>query len=94
MPYDEEVEETFVVRHHNRILRKVNKSLRKVTQKQQEHNDELFLQLCETENDAIIAMEKLRTLGEIDCDPLDYDTIVVRSLEALGKTQAIDQSSW
>jgi len=90
---DEEVEEVFILRRHNRALRSVNKSLRKLRNHSQEHTDEIFLALCDSDKEAELAMEKLRTLGEFDCDPGDYDFVVAGCLDALGKTQAIDQSS-
>ena len=90
---DEEVEEVFVLRRHNRALRSVNKNLRELRKHSQDHSDALFLALCDDSKEAEIAMEKLRTLGELDCDPLDYNHIVESCLEALGKTQAIDQNA-
>ncbi len=78
-----------VVRHHNRILRKVNKALRSTHKRIQEQADENFLQIVEVQSDAEIALEKLWTLGELDCGPQDYDSIVSFCLEALGKNENV-----
>jgi hypothetical protein len=78
-----------VLRHHNRALRNVNKSLRSGQKSSQEHSDELFLELCKSETDSQIAMEKIRAFGGIECGSGDYSFIVDKCLQALS---AIDQS--
>jgi hypothetical protein len=75
------------------VQRVVNKNLRRTLKTHQSTADSNFQELCETETEAELALEKLWTLGELDCGPLDYDSIVVQCLDALGKTQAMDQDS-
>jgi len=92
---DEDVE---VLRHQRRAQRSVNKYLRRAMKFFQKHNDELFLELCNTDctdftdQEAVNAMEKLWTLGEFSCGPRDYNFVVERCLEALGKANPIDHS--
>ena len=82
-----------VVRHHNRVLRKVHKTLRNALKLQQDKADSNFIEICETKTEAELALEKLWTLGEFECGPLDYEYIVERCLEVvrLGKTNPLDQ---
>jgi hypothetical protein len=91
--YQEETEEVFVLRKNNRVQRSVNKQLRRSLKNSQDQADSNFQELCETETESERALEKLWTLGELDCGPLDYDSIVALALEALGKQQAISQGN-
>jgi hypothetical protein len=91
--YDQEEEEIFVLRKNNRVQRVVNKNLRRTLKTHQSTADSNFQELCENETEAELALEKLWTLGELDCGPLDYDSIVALALEALGKQQAISQGN-
>jgi hypothetical protein len=88
----EDEDELQVVRHHNRVVRKVNKLLRTAQKKAQEDMDNMFLELCSMDMEAELAMEKLRTLGQIECGPRDYDKIVEVCLAALNVTKPIDQN--
>lgn len=90
MQQDDNVESLEVLRHHNRVLRKSNKSLRSIRSHFQNHADELFLELCNADSDAQIALEKIRTLGGIECGSGDYQMIVDSCLKALS---ALDQSN-
>ena len=71
-----------VVRHHNRVLRKVHKTLRRTIREQKEQADANFLKICETQTEAELAMEKLWTLGKLNCDPSDYESIIDILLDA------------
>lgn len=83
-------EQNAVLRQHNRALRSVNRQLRRLVKKSQDTADATFLELCASEvldtdpqASAEAALEKLRTLGGIDCGPEDYSLVVERCLEAL-----------
>jgi hypothetical protein len=80
------------LKRNNKIRRAVERKLRGALRKITEHNDQLFVELCETENAkaAELALEKLWTLGGFSCGPRDYEQIVERCLECLGKTKPID----
>ena len=71
-----------VVRHHNRVLRKVHKTLRRTIREQKEQADSNFIKICETQTEAELAMEKLWTLGKLNCDPSDYESIIDILLDA------------
>ena len=85
--HDEELQ---VLRQQRRAQRSVNKQLRRVMRHFQNHNDELFLELCNADSFAQVALEKIRTLGGIECGPSDYDLIVDKCLTALS---ALDQKN-
>ena len=89
----EEAEEVEVLRHHNRAQRSVNRHLRRAVKHFQNHTDELFLELCDSDTEAQIALEKIRTFGGLECDSGDYSFIVDSSVRALQELSAIDQSS-
>jgi hypothetical protein len=90
--FDENDEHIDVLRHHNRVQRRVNQALRRTLQEHRNRADENFIALCTTKTEAQEALEKLWTLGEINCGPEDYDTIVEHCLEALRQVNPIDQS--
>ena len=77
-----------VVRHHNRVLRKVHKTLRRTIREQKEQADENFLNICETQTDAESALEKLWTFGGFR-GPLDYEFLVEMCLRALEDSEAL-----
>lgn len=87
-----EDDELSVVRHHNRVLRRVHHALRRTHQRYEDNMDMLFRELCEQDNSAELAMEKLwRLLGlEGLCHPRDYDFIVEVAEKRL--TNQISQS--
>ena len=93
MAYEEDEDRVAVVKRHNRVLRKVHKQLRRTLNSATQHSDILFLELCNTDKSAEFAMEKLWTLGQFECGPKDYEYIVERCLDVLGKTKSIDQSA-
>jgi hypothetical protein len=83
--FEEDEEHNSVLQKHNRVLRKVNKVLRNSHKVTKDYNDALFRELCETDKEAELAMEKLWTLGgfELICGPKDYNTVVETCLAAL-----------
>jgi hypothetical protein len=72
-----------VVRHHNRVLRTVHKTLRNALKLQQEKADSNFIEICETKTEAELAIEELWMRGELDCSPQDYQTIIELAVAAL-----------
>ncbi len=82
MAYEDD-EHLEVVRHHNRVQRRVNSALRRALRYTVEYNDNLFKELCNQDKDAELAMEKLWTFGKFQCDPKNYDFIVEMCLRAL-----------
>lgn len=92
--YDIEEEEVFVLRHNNKAQRSVNRQLRRAIKHFQNHTDELFLELCDTDKEAEVAMEKLWTLGGFNCGPRDYDYMIDRCVDAvsaLAASNALDR---
>lgn len=87
MDWNDDNEHLMVVRKTNRVLRRVNQALRSANKTNKEYSDALFLELCEVDKEAELAMEKLWTLGNFSCDPRDYNTIVETCLKALSQTQ-------
>lgn len=83
--YDEESEEVFVLRHNNRAQRSVNRALRRAINRHQKHTDELFLELCKSDNSAEFALERIWSEVKLDCDLTDYDTIASKCIDALKK---------
>ena len=71
-----------VVRHHNRVLRKVHKTLRNALKLQQEKADSNFIEICETKTEAELALEKLWAFGGF-FGPLDLEILVDSYLEAM-----------
>jgi hypothetical protein len=71
-----------VVRHHNRVLRKVNHKLRNTARIQKEQADENFLRICEIKTEEQLAVEKLWTFGGFN-GPLDLDILVDTCLQLL-----------
>lgn len=76
-------EHVSVIRHQNRTLRKVHKTLRRAVKEAQEKADENFAQICEVKTEAELAIEELRMRGELECSPEDYHMIVELAVEAL-----------
>lgn len=68
----------------NRAQRSTNRKLRRAHKSEQEHSDELFVALCQSQLEAKAALGELWTRGGFRCGPEDYDQIVERCLEALG----------
>lgn len=62
---------------HNRILRKVNSRLRIQLSTHKENADRAIKELCETETEAERALRELWETGHFNCDPQDYDFIVM-----------------
>ena len=91
MAYEEDDEQIDVVRHHNRVQRRVNSSLRRALKYSVEYNDNLFMELCNSDSDkeAKLAMEKLWTLGKFQCGPQDYDFIVEMCIRALEDSETL-----
>jgi hypothetical protein len=86
-------EELAVVRQHNRALRTVHRQLRRALKYFTEYNDELFLELCNSNKEAELAFEKLWTLGGItECGPQDYNKIVEICLSKMNVIIPIDES--
>ena len=81
--YDEELEEVFVLRHNNRAQRSVNKALRRALKRYQIQNDELFLELCNTDQSAESALERIWSEAKLDCEIKDYETIASKCINAL-----------
>jgi hypothetical protein len=71
---DEEIVD--VLRSHRRTLRTVNKKIRKQVQELQDHADTLFAEICNTNDEAVLAMEKLATFGGFAIGPENYDHVV------------------
>jgi hypothetical protein len=84
-------EQLEVIRQHNKALRKVHKTLRRALKFAVEYNDNLFLELCNSDKEAELAMEELWARGNFKCGPRDYRDIVEACLTALAKP--IDQRS-
>jgi hypothetical protein len=63
-------------RHHNRVLRTVNKNLRARATRIHEKADELFASLCETNDGATEAFGELWGSALFDCGPEDYNFMV------------------
>ena len=93
MTWQEDEEEVEVLRHHNRAQRSVNKQLRRAVKHFQNHTDELFLELCDSDTESQLALEKIRTFGGLECGPSDYSYIVDSSVRALQELSAINQQS-
>jgi hypothetical protein len=89
-----EDERLSVLQQHNRALRIVHRQLRKALKYTVEYNDNLFLELCNSDPEAGLAMEKLWTLGGMQdiCGPRDYDKIVEVCLSKMNVTSPIDHS--
>lgn len=85
--FNDDNEQELVIRNHNRVLRGVNKALRKAQSLRQEYNDALFRELCNTESNhnAELALRRLWEEGGFQppCGPEDYETIVDTCLRAL-----------
>lgn len=81
--YDEEIEETFVLRHNNRAQRSVNRALRRALKQQQLHNDELFEELCNYDMTAEMALERIWSECGLSCDVHDFDAISDICIEAI-----------
>jgi hypothetical protein len=83
-----------VVRRQNRTLRKIHKILRSALKSSKVYSDQLFLELCEHDSEARIALEKLWALGGMQeiCDPLDYNKVVEVCIQKMNVTSPIDQS--
>ena len=79
---EENDEHISVLRHHNRAQRSVNRQLRRALKRHQDNADAVFLDICETQTEAELAMEKLWTLGKLNCDPSDYESIIDILLDA------------
>lgn len=83
----------------NRVIRVRNKRLRTQLLEAQRQMDDVFLALDSTPTLAEEALEKIRTLGELQCDAGDYDSVVKLVLDKLGKQQTntpenSDNYSW
>jgi len=72
-------------RHHNRVLRTVNKSLRRKSERLGAKADELFTALCEVDVQAQEALRELWERGGFQppIGPEDYTIIIERSIAAL-----------
>ena len=81
MAYEED-DQVYVVRHQNRILRKVNRALRRTRNEIQEQADANFLQVCEVKSESQLAVEKLWTYGGFN-GPLDLEVLVDTCLKLL-----------
>lgn len=81
-----------VVRHHNRALRRVNKSLRDSHKLNQEYNDALFEELCSHNTDAELALRKLWEEGglQLSCSSEDYTFIVDSAIRALNVQRTLE----
>lgn len=84
----EEEEQIQVIRKNNRALRKVHKHLRRALKFSREYNDNLFLELCESDSLAQEALDRIRIEGNIDCDSDDYEYIIFECLKALQESRA------
>jgi hypothetical protein len=71
---DEEIVD--VLRSHRRTLRTVNKKIRKQVQELQDNADTLFAEICNTNNEAVLAMEKLAKFGGFEVGPANYNHVV------------------
>jgi hypothetical protein len=87
MAYDEEVEETFVLRHNNRAQRSVNRHLRRALKNYQLQSDRLFLELCSVDKSAEMALERLWSDAGLTCDVTDYDAIVEGILSLISRKE-------
>ncbi len=87
--WNDDNERELVIKNHNRVLRRVNKALRKSNETVNEYSDSLFAELCNSNTEAELAMEKLWTLGEFQCDPRNYDFIVEMCLRALEDSETL-----
>lgn len=88
----EQDDQDVVIRHHNRILRKVNKALRSSHKLTQEYNDALFEELCNHNSEAELALRKLWKEGGFQppCGPEDYDMIVDSAINALNRVRYLE----
>jgi coenzyme F420-reducing hydrogenase beta subunit len=82
MRYDEEMEHVEVLQRLNQVVRRRNKQLRTAVVSTRLYADAVVTQLCEAPSAAQNALEKIRTLGGINCGPDDYDTIVEKAIQA------------
>ena len=78
---DEEIVD--VLRSHRRTLRTVNKKIRKQVQELQDHADTLFAEICNTNDEAVLAMEKLATFGGLEIGPENYNHVVESYISAM-----------
>jgi hypothetical protein len=87
MAYEDD-EHMEVVRHHNRVQRRVNSALRRALRYTVEYNDNLFKELCNSEYLAKEALERICIEGNLDCEPDDYENIIFECLKALQESRA------
>lgn len=76
-------EQTEIVQRHNRAVRNVNRQLRRSIARIMYETDEKVALLMDGASRAEEALETIRALGGIDCDPSDFDSIVKSCLQAL-----------
>ncbi len=87
MAYEDD-EQLEVVRHHKRVLRRVNSALRSALKYTVEYNDNLFKELCNSESLAKEALERICIEGNLDCAPDDYENIIFECLKAFQESRA------
>jgi hypothetical protein len=89
MPLCESCEEPLeiqsVVRGHNRLLRRIVRTLRGRIHTNKAYQDALFVELCNTSPAAELALRRLWEEGGFlpPCGPEDYDEIVDKAIAAL-----------
>lgn len=71
------------VRSQNRALRLVNRNLRKKTNELQEHSDEVFLALCETNPISELVLREICEKAGIVFSTDDYETMADSVVNAL-----------
>ena len=89
MLYDEDMEHVDVLQRLNRAVRRRNKQLRTVLTHVRTYTDATVAELFDAPNEANLALEKIRTLGGINCDPDDYDTVVKVCVAALNQAPIV-----
>lgn len=82
---EEPIEIQSVVRGHNRLLRRIVRTLRGRLQTNKAYQDALFLELCNSSPAAELAMREIWEKGGFQppCGPDDYDEIVDTCIRAL-----------
>jgi hypothetical protein len=87
MLYDEDMERSEVLQRLNRAVRRRNTQLRTALTHTRTYTDSVIADLFDAPSDAQNALEKIRTLGKLECGPDDYETIVAACVEALGQSR-------
>jgi 8-oxo-dGTP pyrophosphatase MutT (NUDIX family) len=84
---EEPLEIQSAVRHNNRVLRRIVRTLRARIETNKTYQDALFIELCGTSPAAELALREIWEKAGLDCSPDDYHTIVEKAVAAFKVTQ-------